>query len=132
MLGNPTYNNYLTPMAVDLISKLLTKNPESRLGSSFGASEIKEHPFFSKIDWVKMSERSLKPPYVPLLKSNIDLKHFDKNITNIPIESPPVIVDSIEGDFMHVDENDEDFKNFSFKEESWDNMIYENEKGPYS
>lgn len=96
--GTTTYYNYLTPSAVDLISKLLTKNPEARLGSTFGATEIKEHPFFSKIDWPKMNERQIKAPYIPILKSEQDLKHFDKTITTMAIESPPMIINSIDGD----------------------------------
>lgn len=37
--------------AKDLIRKLLNKNPNKRLGYNRGAEEIKEHPFFSCIDW---------------------------------------------------------------------------------
>lgn len=39
---------------MDLISRLLEKNPAKRLGSQRGAEEIKEHSFFSDVDWDKM------------------------------------------------------------------------------
>ncbi|GJU70628.1 serine/threonine-protein kinase D6PK-like protein [Tanacetum coccineum] len=35
----------------DLIKGLLVKEPENRLGSQKGAAEIKQHPFFSGINW---------------------------------------------------------------------------------
>ena len=36
----------LHPLAHDLISKLLTRDPKKRLGAK-GAQEVKDHPFFS-------------------------------------------------------------------------------------
>ncbi|CAI5760404.1 unnamed protein product [Candida verbasci] len=42
--------NYCTPEAKDLIERLLTLNPEQRLGSN-GADEIKQHPYFKNINW---------------------------------------------------------------------------------
>jgi hypothetical protein len=35
----------------DLLEGLLKNNPEERLGANRGIIEIKEHPFFSEIDW---------------------------------------------------------------------------------
>ncbi|GKA77956.1 serine/threonine-protein kinase D6PK-like protein [Tanacetum coccineum] len=37
--------------ALDLIKGLLVKEPENRLGSQKGAAEIKQHPFFSGLNW---------------------------------------------------------------------------------
>jgi hypothetical protein len=49
---------------------------------------LKEHPFFASVDWDKMSKREIIPPYIPILDDKTDLKHFDNEITNIPIDSP--------------------------------------------
>ena len=38
--------SYVSPVARDLISKLLARNPKKRLGSINGSEEIKAHPFF--------------------------------------------------------------------------------------
>lgn len=43
----------LSPEAKDLISKLLTKRPEERLGYG-SAEEIKNHPWFAPIDWTAL------------------------------------------------------------------------------
>ena len=37
--------------AKDLITRLVMKDPESRLGSEKGAAEIKRHPFFEGLNW---------------------------------------------------------------------------------
>ena len=43
--------SYLSPVAKDIIVKLLNRNPKKRLGTFGGAEEIKRHPFFKAIDW---------------------------------------------------------------------------------
>ena len=48
---------YVTPLAKDLIVKLLNRNPKKRLGAVGGAEEIKKHPFFKCIDWEKLHQR---------------------------------------------------------------------------
>lgn len=47
----------------DLISSLLVREPETRLGSIAGAEEIKSHAFFADINWPLI--RNSKPPYEP-------------------------------------------------------------------
>ncbi len=41
------------------------------------AQQIKDHEWFEPIDWEQMSSKSLKPPFVPYIKSDIDTRHFD-------------------------------------------------------
>jgi len=54
---NPNFYNYHSKDAIDLISKLLEKDPEKRLGSKRGSEEIKDHPFFSGINWDQMMKK---------------------------------------------------------------------------
>lgn len=69
----------LTPDAKSLIKGLMTKDPRKRLGSSKkGIQEIKDHMFFSCIDWEKLEEKQLPVPFKPTLQSNIDTKYVDK------------------------------------------------------
>lgn len=41
----------LSPDAVDLLKKLLNKNPHERIGSENGALDIMSHPFCSSINF---------------------------------------------------------------------------------
>jgi serine/threonine protein kinase len=84
---NPTFHSYLSKESVDLLSRLLVKDPSKRLTEP---SQIKSHPFFKGyIDWKLMLSKALKSPYKPLLDSTDDTKHFDKQILSIPVKSPP-------------------------------------------
>ena len=58
----------------DLIIKLVNHS-ENRLGKN-GSQEIKAHPFFKGINWLKIKE--MKPPFIPELKNDYDNKYFDK------------------------------------------------------
>ncbi|KAI3722128.1 hypothetical protein L2E82_33156 [Cichorium intybus] len=49
--------------AKDLISQLLVKDPAGRLGSTMGASAIKQHSFFQGVNWALL--RCTTPPFVP-------------------------------------------------------------------
>ena len=42
----------MSPVAFDLISKLLERDPSKRLGRKY--EDIKQHPFFRGIDWNKL------------------------------------------------------------------------------
>lgn len=51
---------------VSIISGLLERTPELRLGASQkGAKEIKEHPYFDKFDWNALVGRQLPTPWRP-------------------------------------------------------------------
>lgn len=50
----PTFVNRSTK---DLLTRLLEKEPRLRLGSKYGAREVKEHPFFVGVDWAQIYHR---------------------------------------------------------------------------
>ncbi|OUZ99398.1 Protein kinase domain [Macleaya cordata] len=52
--------------ARDLISGLLEKDPEKRLGSKRGAADVKTHPFFKGLNFALV--RSYPPPGIPSLR----------------------------------------------------------------
>ena len=58
----------------DLILKLVNHS-ENRLGKN-GSKEIKAHPFFKGINWLKIKE--MKPPFIPKLNNDYDTKYFEK------------------------------------------------------
>lgn len=49
--------------AKDLITQLLVKDSNKRMGSIMGAASIKHHQFFNGVNWALL--RCAKPPYVP-------------------------------------------------------------------
>ena len=53
---------YVSPIAKDIILRLLNRNPKKRLGTIAGAEEIKKHPFFKNIDWTKLHNRAYRAP----------------------------------------------------------------------
>jgi len=52
------------PSAKDILTKLLNRKPEQRLGMS-GASETKAHSFSHSIDWRKLLQRKYEPTLKP-------------------------------------------------------------------
>ncbi len=61
--------------AKHLIEQLLEHDPSQRLGTLRGASEIREHPFCSCINWNTLLRE--KADFVPVLESPDDTSYFD-------------------------------------------------------
>jgi len=77
----PIDDEVFSKHAKDLLEKLLERNPSKRLGAN-GVDEIKDHPFFSEINWDKLYKRKIKPPFIP--KDNIkNSSKFNKSIHNL-------------------------------------------------
>lgn len=81
---------YLTPDARDILKRLLNRKVENRLG--YGASDaeaIKQHRFFSTVDWSAVLERRTVPPFRPALQGDDDVSNFDEEFTSKPpFDSP--------------------------------------------
>ncbi|KAI0092772.1 Pkinase-domain-containing protein [Irpex rosettiformis] len=58
----------------DVILRLLDKRETTRLGSKSGASEVKQHKWFAKINWGLL--RNTQPPIVPTASNGIDAVNF--------------------------------------------------------
>ena len=59
-----------------LLTGLLCNDPLYRLGAK-GHQEIKNHSFFNNIDWIKLSLLKVKPPFIPKIVDNEDVRCFD-------------------------------------------------------
>lgn len=66
--------------AKDLLTRLLDRNPERRLGAN-GAAEIKAHHFFSNIDWRKLLQRKYEPSFRPNVVSTTKQIHMSIMLT---------------------------------------------------
>uniref|UniRef100_A0AAY4EMF4 non-specific serine/threonine protein kinase n=1 Tax=Denticeps clupeoides TaxID=299321 RepID=A0AAY4EMF4_9TELE len=60
--------------AQDLITRLLHQSPLERLGTG-GATEVKQHPFFSGLDWNSLLRQ--KAEFIPQLEAEDDTSYFD-------------------------------------------------------
>lgn len=80
---------FLSPEAQSLLRALFKRNPANRLGAGLtGSNEIKSHPFFSKIDWVKLLKREKSPPFQPTVHAD-ETYYFDREFTSrTPKDSP--------------------------------------------
>ena len=77
------FPHFIPPEAQSLLKGLLEREEFKRLGGGpTDAQEIKCHPFFSNIDWEKLYERKLEPPFRPQLKDGDDTKYFDEEFTS--------------------------------------------------
>ncbi|GMI64555.1 phototropin 2, NON PHOTOTROPIC HYPOCOTYL 1-LIKE [Hibiscus trionum] len=81
--------------ARQLINALLNRDPGSRLGSTTGANEIKEHPFFRGIHWPLI--RCMSPP---LLEVPLELIGKDSEAKDVNWEDDGVLVTSIDMDIF--------------------------------
>lgn len=76
------YSNKFSEEAKDLCKKLLTKDPNLRIGFKNGnAQEVKDHHFFNSINFRRLERGMLKPPFVPdpravYCKDVLDIEQF--------------------------------------------------------
>lgn len=77
--GKYSFPSFLTDnVAKDLVRKLLIAKDSKRLGClKNGAQDVKDHPWFSTIDWVALLEKRVPPPIVPELRGATDTSQFD-------------------------------------------------------
>ncbi|PON60717.1 cGMP-dependent kinase [Trema orientale] len=69
----PRVPEEMSPEAQDLIDRLLTEDPDQRLGAG-GASEVKQHVFFKDINWDTLARQ--KAAFVPSSESALDTSYF--------------------------------------------------------
>ena len=87
------FSKKMTDEEIDLIKKLLTINPEERLGNGpRDADDIKAHPYFKDVDWDKYYKKEVKPPFIPKLKNDEDLRYFDKSFTDEDVNTTKQMV----------------------------------------
>ncbi|KAG0334316.1 Serine/threonine kinase [Podila humilis] len=94
--------------SVSILQKLLTRDPEKRLGSGkTDAEEIKRHPFFKGVNWQDILDKKIPPPFFPKVRGPTDTSNFDPEFTReIPVLTPV---------HSHLTNNDQaNFQGFSY------------------
>ena len=59
---------YMSNELKDLISKLLDRNAATRLGTKGDFQEVVSHPFFKDVNFEKLTNKEIEPPYKPSLE----------------------------------------------------------------
>ncbi|KZT28872.1 hypothetical protein NEOLEDRAFT_1145622 [Neolentinus lepideus HHB14362 ss-1] len=78
----PLYPITMPRDAVSVLQKLLTRDPQRRLGSGKDdAEEIKRHPFFKDVNWDDIMNKRIPPPYFPSVTGSADTSNFDEEFT---------------------------------------------------
>ena len=89
------------------------------------AKQIKEHKYFSDVDWNKYMNKEIEPPFIPGFEGEQDLKYFDKMFTDEPVNSNRTTImsrsnatseyngftytaQSVEKDIIEIAKNDEE------------------------
>jgi hypothetical protein len=60
------------------------KDPRRRLGSK-GINQIKNHPFLEGIDWELVEKKKIKPPFIPIVKDELDLSNISTQYLNYDV-----------------------------------------------
>jgi len=61
-----------------MVKRLLSREVNTRLGNlKGGVDDIKEHKWFSTLDFDQLYNRTIKAPWVPKVASATDTSHFD-------------------------------------------------------
>ena len=69
---------FMSASSKDLIKRMLTVDPNDRLGCFAGAEkDIMNHPFYDDIDWKLLSSKKAEAPFKPKVKDPLDGSNFD-------------------------------------------------------
>ncbi|KAK4146053.1 kinase-like domain-containing protein [Dichotomopilus funicola] len=95
-------HDVVPPAAKDLLTKLLNRDPQQRLGAN-GSAEIKAHPFFHAIDWRKLLQRKYEPAFKPSVVDALDTANFDPEFTSEPPQDSyvegPILSETLQNQF---------------------------------
>jgi hypothetical protein len=90
LADEPLYPIHMPRDSVSILQKLLTREPDLRLGSGPGdAQEIMSHAFFKGVNWDDVYNKRLPTPFKPAIKDAKDTSNFDQEFTSVtPVLTP--------------------------------------------
>lgn len=90
LADEPLYPIHMPRDSVSILQKLLTREPELRLGAGpTDAQEVMSHAFFRNINWDDIYHKRVPPPFMPTISSATDTSNFDQEFTSVtPVLTP--------------------------------------------
>jgi classical protein kinase C len=90
LADEPLYPIHMPRDSVSILQKLLTREPELRLGSGpTDAQEIMSHAFFRNVNWDDVYHKRVPAPFLPTVKNRADTSNFDSEFTSVtPVLTP--------------------------------------------
>lgn len=90
LADEPLYPIHMPRDSVSILQKLLTREPELRLGSGpTDAQEVMSHAFFRNINWDDVYHKRVPPPFIPTISNPTDTSNFDTEFTSVtPVLTP--------------------------------------------
>ncbi|XP_037074431.1 protein kinase C, brain isozyme-like [Pollicipes pollicipes] len=82
-------HNVSYPKCISKEAKELCKGPSGWDARRRGEADIRDHPFFRRIDWEKIETREVQPPFKPRIKHRKDVNNFDKQFTSEKTDLTP-------------------------------------------
>jgi serine/threonine protein kinase len=103
LADEPLYPIHMPRDSVSILQKLLTREPELRLGSGpTDAQEIMSQPFFRNINWDDVYHKRITPPFQPQISSATDTSNFDSEFTSVTPVLTPVQSGKLFSLFIHI------------------------------
>lgn len=126
LADEPLYPIHMPRDSVSILQKLLTREPDQRLGSgATDAQEVMSQPFFRNINWDDVYHKRVPPPFMPSIKNATDTSNFDSEFTSVtpvltPVQSgmscprPQICVQKLTQDIVLSQAMQEEFRGFSY------------------
>ncbi|XP_066572363.1 serine/threonine-protein kinase N2-like [Amia ocellicauda] len=79
------FPSHLSTEATSIITGLLEKDPEWRLGAGErGVEDVKAHPFFRSVDWPALLDKRVTPPFIPTISEREALCNSAAPVFTLP------------------------------------------------